>query len=43
MSLEYIVARIKAGLWTFSRLVFNSNRDLPYHDYYCYVYSEPEQ
>lgn len=33
MALEYIVSRIKAGLWTFSKLVFNSNRDYPYHDF----------
>jgi hypothetical protein len=37
MSLEYIVARIKAGLWTFSRLVFNANRDLPFHDYHLFT------
>jgi len=34
MDLDVIASRIKAGLWTFSKLVFNSNNDLPYHDYY---------
>ena len=37
MSLEYLVSRIKAGLWTFSKLVFNANRDLPFHDYYLFA------
>ena len=36
MSLEYLVSRIKAGLWTFSKLVFNANRDLPFHDYHLF-------